>query len=122
MSDFRSERMPSAEGRGIARRIWDEYTKTINDAARPLLADIAANKVEDLVGFWVMWHMFGGFDGLLELGYPRTTIYRKVSKFRRLFGHHPDEYVFDGIEVVPGKTSGSVRDADGNLSPAATPL
>lgn len=114
--------MPSAEGRGIARRAWDAYTKSISDAARPLVADIAANKVEDLVGFWVMWHMFGGFDGLLELGFPRTTIYRKVSKFRRLFGHHPDEYFFDGVKVEAGVTSASIRDADGNLTPADTPL
>jgi hypothetical protein len=50
------------------------------------------------------------------LGYPRTTIYRKVSAFRRLFKYHPDEFVFDGVQVTPGKTSTSVRDAEGNLT------
>jgi hypothetical protein len=116
MTDFRSDRMPTAEGRGLARRAWDNYAKSVKDAARPLAANYAANKVDDLIGFWVMWHTFGGFEGLLELGYPRTTIYRKVSAFRRLFKYHPDEFVFDGVIVTPGKTSTSVRDAEGNLT------
>jgi hypothetical protein len=116
MTDFRSERMPSSEGRGFARRAWDEYVKSVEKAVRPFAANYAATKMDDLIGFWVVWHTFGGFEGLQNLGYPRTTIFRKIAAFRKLFGYHPDEFIFDGITIQPGVTSASVRDADGNVT------
>ena len=114
MTDFRSDRMPSADGLGFARRAWNAYRKGVDKAFGPLASDIAASKVDGLVGFWVLWHMYGGFDGLRELGFPRTTIFRKVAAFRRTFGYHPDVFVFDGVHVEAGVTSASLRQADGS--------
>ncbi len=96
--------MPTAEGRGRARAAWDAYVRgttfvvektPLNTAVR----SVSANAVADIVGFWVVWHLYGGFEGLRKLGMSRASIYRKTALFRKLFGAHPDEYEFPGITL-----------------------
>lgn len=60
---------------------------------------VSASTVTDLAGFWLVWHLHGGFEGLRELGMSRAAIYRKTAMFRKLFGAHPDEYVLPGVQV-----------------------
>ena len=75
--------------------------------ASPALDPVAAawgrKLTEELVGFWVMWHALGGFEGLQRFGMHKTTIWRKVKKFRMILGQHPDEYRFEGITIEPTK-------------------
>lgn len=125
--DFRSDRMESAEGKGIARRAWEAYARTVRGApgyeayARsvnraagpvtdPLVRRVAASTVVDLIGFWLVWHLDGGFEGLLALGWNRATIYRKISAFRRYTGQHPDEFEMPGVtfSVKQYQAAGSV--------------
>ena len=105
--DFRSDPSESAEGKGIARRTWDAYALKVNQMMRPALDPVAAawgrKLTEELVGFWVMWHSLGGFEGLQRFGMHKTTIWRKVKKFRMVLGQHPDEYKFEGITIEPTK-------------------
>ena len=107
MADFRSDPMETREGKGIARRAWDGYSRAVNRAALPLLEPMAsrvsAAVVTDLVGFWLAWHLEGGFEGLERLGMHRATIFRKVSRFRRVFGKHPDEFQFPGVSIDVGE-------------------
>lgn len=105
--DFRSERMPSAEGHGNAKgnltRAWDSYSRAVRAASEPLLRPvaekIAAPVVLDLLGFWLAWHLEGGFEGLQRLGMSRASIYRRVNLFRKTLGVHPDEYRFPGVTI-----------------------
>ena len=103
MPDFRSDRMGSPEGKGIARRTWDAYSKGVNrlvgPAAGPLAQRLAAPAAVDLVGFWVVWHLHGGFEGLRDLGMSRASIYRRIKLFRSSFGAHPDEYRLPGVSL-----------------------
>ena len=107
MTDFRSDPMPSAEGRGRARAAWERYLKASNKAFGPTVETLlgrairsySAGAISDLVGFWILWKLHGGFDGLRDLGMSRSSIYRKAALFRRAFGTHPDEYEFPGITV-----------------------
>ena len=105
--DFRSDPSESAEGKGIARRTWDAYALKVDQMMRPALDPVAAawgrKLTEELVGFWVMWHSLGGFEGLQRFGMHKTTIWRKVKKFRMVLGQHPDEYKFEGITIEPTK-------------------
>jgi len=103
-TDFRADPSESPEGKGLARRAWDGYVKAVGVATRPAIEPVAFTyaryKVGDLVGFWVLWHLYGGFEGLeTRYGMHRSTIWRKVAKFRKVFGAHPDEYRFDGITI-----------------------
>jgi hypothetical protein len=101
--DFRSDRMESPEGRGIARRTWESYAaavgKVATPALRPLVRKYAAGSIVDLVGFWTVWHLEGGFDGLLAMGMSRASVYRRIKLFRIAFGAHPDEFVMPGVTL-----------------------
>jgi hypothetical protein len=101
--DFRSERMESPEGRGVARRAWDAYAGAVNKVTIPVLTPLvrmyAAGSIVDLIGFWAVWHLEGGFEGLQRMGMSRASIYRRVKLFRVAFGAHPDEFVMPGITL-----------------------
>ena len=95
--------MPSAEGKGIARRAWDAYERQVKRAVEPgvkvLFSGYAVNKVADLIGFCVVWQLEGGFEGLEKLGMSRASIFRKISACRRYLNMHPDEFDFPGVSV-----------------------
>lgn len=104
--DFRSDPMDSPEGKGRARRAWDAYANAVNKvtgpAMEPLFRPIARKQVIELVGFWVAWHLYGGFEGLVErAGMHPSTVWRKVKKFRVAFKEHPDVYEMPGVTIDP---------------------
>ncbi len=112
-ADFRSDKMDSREGVGIARKAWNAYARGVNEAVLPLLEPalkrFSVNKVVDLVGFWCVWHLHGGFDGLVSAGMSERTIYRRVAWFRMAFGEHPDTFKMPGIHLRPDQYYGAVR-------------
>ena len=97
--DFRSDPMESREGKGLARRAWSAYTRAVTPYLEPVARRLSATMATDLVGFWLVWHLQGGFEGLERLGVNRATIYRKISRFRRAFGQHPDEFKMPGVTI-----------------------
>ncbi|WP_137843106.1 hypothetical protein [Microbacterium sp. 2FI] len=114
MADFRSERSASPEGEGRAKdaleRAWGAYYSANKAVNKPLYAAFpwlrrlvrgqVASAATDLFGFWLLWRLLGGFDGLQQsLGMSRSTIYRRISAFRSVFGEHPDVYEFPGVTV-----------------------
>ena len=107
--DFRSDPMGTPEGKGLARRAWEQYVGVIRKTIYPSLAPfvepaiepLSCQVVEDLVGFWVMWHLYGGFEGLERFGMHKSTIWRKVARFRSVTGQHPDEFVMPGVTLDP---------------------
>ncbi len=107
LPDFRSEPMDSPEGHGFARRAWAAYAKKTNElfgpALWPLVEPVAMKLgsavAVDLFGFWLIWHLEGGFEGLRRTGMSRSAIYRRVKLFRGLTGMHPDEYVLPGVTI-----------------------
>lgn len=111
--------MPSPEGRGIARKAWERYvgwveknvTPTVGSAVQPLAVRYAVDKGETLIGFWVLWHGYGGYEGLVHLGMHPSTVYRRIRAFRLMFGKHPDEYTFPGLTLDIKKWNEPVPDA-----------
>lgn len=101
--DFRADRMESPDGYGYARRTWEMYkaasNRLLGPALSPLVKAYAGGQVTDLVGFWLVWHLEGGFEGMQRIGMSRSAIYRRVRSFRKVFGVHPDEAVFPGVEL-----------------------
>ena len=103
--DLRKQAFESSEGAGRARCAWDRYAEAAN-SVRPQWIDdavkrLSANWTVDLMGFWMSWHLYGGFEGLEKAGWHRATIYRKLKKFRTVFGKHPDEYGVVGVDLDP---------------------
>lgn len=103
VEDFRLAPMESAEGRGIARAAWEKYRrgtkKLVDPIIEPTAKSLGASAAIDLVGFWVAWHLEGGFEGLQRIGMSRSAIYRRIKVFRQLYKVHPDEYEFAGINI-----------------------
>jgi hypothetical protein len=94
--------MESPEGKGRARRAWDAYASAVNKAAAPVepfTRKAAVPVMTDLAGFWLLWHVEGGFEGSQRLGMSRSSIYRRISLFRKLLGVHPDEYEMPGVKL-----------------------
>lgn len=80
MSDYRSDKMPTREGYGVARALADQlgHLEVGPDLARS-------------IGFLVAWHCCGGFDGLVSCGWHPATVFRNVARTRDLWdGRHPD--------------------------------
>jgi hypothetical protein len=119
--DFRSDKSDTVEGRGNASARWNAYhhhlgedvlaeafpspRTTIDDYDEFVRDDIAAAVMEDseLIGFWVAWHLAGGFGALESGGWHRATIFRKVRRFRSRYGVHPDEFSFPWVTLDPEK-------------------
>jgi len=101
MPDFRSARMATPEGKGIARRAWDGYVKAVKGApgVSTLAGKLAVPVALDLTGFWLLWHLEGGFEGLQAMGMSRASIYRRIKLFRIAFDAHPDEFEMPGITL-----------------------
>lgn len=108
--------MPSPEGEGRAKDSletgWQAFYKVNKAVNAPLYAAFpgikqalqgyASAKLFDLLGFWIMWRLAGGFDGLQKLvGMSRSGVFRRVALFREVFGEHPDVYEFPGITIDP---------------------
>ena len=122
--DYRSDKMESREGRALAwehrRRwedtipdeIWDALSYGTNgrgrlarlvgdEAATQFWKDVSKDAKErsELMGFWLSWNLAGGFSALEGAGWNRATLFRKIRRFREVFGVHPDEYKFDWIKL-----------------------
>jgi hypothetical protein len=93
--------MESPDGKGIARRTWDAYVGVVERApgTRTISRKLAIPLATDMVGFWVLWHLEGGFEGMRRIGMSRATIYRRIKMFRLALGAHPDEFVMPGITL-----------------------
>ena len=117
--DFRSEPMESREGEGRARKAWEEVPGSAKYAAPvslPVVGALARTWTEELLGFWLLWHIHGGFDGLERWGMNRATIYRKAGRFRQVFGEHPDVFEMPGIKVDVKAYWAGAAEAAGRMS------
>lgn len=48
---------------------------------------VARSTVQRLLGFWMMWHMYGGREGIFAAGVmAHSTYYRQEAEFRVVFG------------------------------------
>lgn len=66
---------------------------------RPIAAKVAGATTVNLAGFWLAWHLEGGFEGLQRIGMSRASVFRRVALFRKVFGAHPDEFDFPGVTI-----------------------
>lgn len=92
-------------------------TKPMEPLLRPLAEKMAGALVADLLGFWLVWHLQGGFEGLQQIGMSRASIYRRIAMFRKFFGVHPDDYVMPGVDI---DIEAYLRRQGGSITPRTT--
>ncbi len=103
-TDFRTQKMPSREG---WRKAWDAYAGAMNRLSErgllpgitPTARRLALEMILSRGGFWLVWQLEGGFEGMRRLGLSDASIYRKIKAFREAFGEHPDEFKMPGVTI-----------------------
>lgn len=68
---------------------------TIGKAAglEPAAGVIAGRFVQRLLGFWVMWHLAGGLEPLIERGWvSRSGVYRQRGEFHKVMGTEVENF------------------------------
>lgn len=109
MADFRSDRKPTPDGSGKAKaafsKAWATYAKALEPMTKPLSGPLARTMTFDVYGFWIVWNLLGGFEGLMRspeeggLGMSRSAVYRRIQMFRMATNMHPDDYSVPGITI-----------------------
>jgi hypothetical protein len=67
----------------------------------PLAKEVAGATVQRMVGFWVMWHLAGGFEGLLATGWlSQTAVYRSRGEFHRIMGMEVEAFWPEAIAFI----------------------
>ena len=114
--DFRSDKSESAEGGRVAVSRWAGYhykldqdivaqafstpAQSMEDLDPEIRDALAGDALErsELIGFWVAWHLAGGFDNLERGGWHRANLPQDPS-LPATYGAHPDEFAFTWIQL-----------------------
>ena len=101
--------MPSSDGNGRAKEAfvnaWAKYAKALEPLSKSDVSPFAREATFDIYGFWVVWNLIGGFEGLQNpvseggLGLSRSAVYRRIQMFRTVTGRHPDDFSVPGITI-----------------------
>lgn len=61
---------------------------------KPVAQRVAGQSVQRLLGFWVMWHSYGGFHGLLDARViSRAGVYAQRKEFAEVFGTPIEDFL-----------------------------
>jgi hypothetical protein len=77
------------------------YKRAVRKVLGPAAQREGVNRATSALGFWLAWRLYGGFDGLRELGMARRTIYFQLKVFQLAYGKHPDEFELPGVVLDP---------------------
>jgi hypothetical protein len=91
----------SATGRlvKIGKAVPDYPGKdALAEALRPVLGPLARNMangmLQRLLGFWVVWHTYGGVHEIVAAGLmARGTVYRQRNEFLEVFGVNVEDFM-----------------------------
>lgn len=79
----------------------------------PVAKGVARGTVQRLMGFWLIWHLYGGADDIENLVKAqvasRASAYRNKTEFYAVFGMTVDEFAPDLAREV--RKAGVDRDA-----------
>lgn len=69
----------------------------------PALMNVAGHKVQRLLGYWVIWHAFGGdIDAMIRSGVlSRGGAYAQRNEFRQVFGVEVGEFWPEMAAAIP---------------------
>ena len=104
-TDYRTQKAPDREG--PARRAWRRYSEAVNELSRrgllPGITEaseaLARTSTINRFGFWLVWQLNGGFEGMKRMGMSDSAIWRQVKLFRDQFGEHPDDFKLPGVTI-----------------------
>ena len=67
----------------------------------PVAKEISGRMVQRMVGFWVMWHLAGGFEPLIATGWlSRTATYRSRVEFGQIMKVEVEDFWPEAIAFI----------------------
>lgn len=104
-TDYRSQKAPSREGK--FRNAYEAYARAVrklSDAGylpgiTQVAEVIARTRATNMFGFWLVWQLNGGFEGMKRMGMSDAAIWRHVKAFRDALGEHPDDFKMPGVSI-----------------------
>jgi hypothetical protein len=70
-----------------------EYDALVKKVFGPVAMQVAGHQVQRLLGFWVLWHMMGGVEGVRLVGLPDNSIRRTRKEFEQVFNHKVEDFL-----------------------------
>lgn len=59
----------------------------LSPVIEPAAREWAGHKIQRMLGFWYVWHYYGGLDAMIESGHwSKGSVYRQRNEFRQTFG------------------------------------
>jgi hypothetical protein len=82
-------------GRALADIPGQDFLQAVlAPIVQPVAQRVAGNSVQRLLGFFMLWHAYGGFQGLLDARViSQTGVYVTRKEFREVFGVDVDEFL-----------------------------
>lgn len=71
------------------------FRPAVDTLLGPAIRSYSAGHIADLLGFWMLWQLNGGYQGFLDLGMSRSAIYRKRSTAGECFGLRLEDVDFE---------------------------
>lgn len=84
-----------AKVRAVSKRVPKYPGRAALEAAvTPLARRVAANTIQRLLGFWVLWHTYGSLSAIVDAGLmKRATVYKARADFVDVFGVNVEDWL-----------------------------
>lgn len=83
------------------KKAWDSYRDAVEPLVRPFAQKVAGHQIQRLMGYWFLWHYFGGKKALLDMGMlTEPSEKRQRRQFRQTFGVEVDDFFPELAEKV----------------------
>lgn len=76
-----------------SKKASESYRGAVEAMVRPFAAKVAGHQIQRLIGYWFLWHYYGGKKTLLDMGMLSVAgEKRQRAQFRQTFGVEVDEF------------------------------
>jgi hypothetical protein len=80
---------------------WEAYKGAVEPLIRPLAKKIAGQRIQRLMGFWVVAHSFGGRAGVLDAGMMSLRSWdRQHAEFKAVTGVYVMDFLPEVAEAI----------------------
>lgn len=73
--------------------LWDTYLSVVESVVGGPAAQVGASTVTRLLGFWLTWHLFDGYDGMRTIGWSQPGLWKNRMQFRQVFGVEVEDFM-----------------------------
>lgn len=99
-------RVPKSAGKPARQYAGRKHAEALlRPIVEPLASRWAGHVVQRLLGFWVVWHTYGGDVQVMQTRarLSRAAIYRQMQEFERVFGVRVEQWEPEIAQLLSGR-------------------